>query len=144
MLLFGVEIQLVLFDFFMFVVVQELYSEFLVSVFKEFYVDFELSVILDVKFGVLSFFISQSRVVFLELQRIFAESCCEEVFGILDYGGAFGRCGLVDFTVVGFMVFGILDREEKNKSMELKVFRDRGDQAEIVRDFCEGVKEDLC
>lgn len=144
MLSSGVETQPVPLDSSMSAVVQELYSELPVSVSKELHADPEPSVIPDVKPGASSSLISQSRAVPLELQRTPAESCCEEASGTLDHGGAPGRCGLVDSTAAGSMASGILDREEKNKSMELKVFRDRGDQAEIVRDPCEGAKEDPC
>ena len=41
------------------------------------------------------------------------------------------------------MAPGSLDREAKAKSLEQKVFRDEGDQAEVVRDPCEGAEEDL-
>ncbi|XP_039717969.1 protein PRR14L isoform X8 [Pteropus medius] len=143
MLSSGVETQPVPLDSSMSAVVQELYSEIPVSVSKELHADPEPSVIPDVKPGASSSLISQSRAVPLELQRTHAESCFEETSETLDHGGELGRCGLVDFTA-GSVASGILDREEKTKSMELKVFRDRGDQVEIVRDPCEGAKEDLC
>ncbi|XP_027431531.2 protein PRR14L isoform X1 [Zalophus californianus] len=142
MLSSGVETQPVPLDSSMSAVVQELYSELPVSVSKELHADPEPSVIPDVKPGASSSLISQSRAVPLELQRTRAESCCEETSGALDHGGEPGRCGLVDSTAGGSVASGILDREEKTKSMELKVFRDQGDQAEIVRDPCEGAKED--
>ncbi|XP_059264880.1 protein PRR14L isoform X2 [Mustela nigripes] len=142
MLSSGVETQPVPLDSSMSAVVQELYSELPVSVSKELHADPEPSVIPDVKPGASSSLISQSRAVPLELQRTHAESCCEETSGTLDHGGEPGRCGLVDSTAGGSVASGILDREEKIKSMELKVFRDQGDQAEILRDPCEGAKED--
>uniref|UniRef100_A0A452SHF7 Proline rich 14 like n=1 Tax=Ursus americanus TaxID=9643 RepID=A0A452SHF7_URSAM len=142
MLSSGVETQPVPLDSSMSAGVQELYSELPVSVSKELHADPEPSVIPDVKPGVSSSLISQSRAVPLELQRTRAESCCEETSGTLDHGGEPGRCGLVDSTAGGSVASGILDREEKTKSMELKVFRDQGDQAEIVRDPYEGAKED--
>ncbi|XP_045743209.1 protein PRR14L isoform X1 [Mirounga angustirostris] len=142
MLSSGVETQPVPLDSSMSAVVQELYSELPVSVSKELHADPEPSVIPDVKPGASSSLISQSRAVPLELQRTRAESFCEETSGALDHGGEPGRCGLVDSTAGGSVASGILDREEKTKSMELKVFRDQGDQAEIVRDPCEGAKED--
>ncbi|XP_058387835.1 protein PRR14L isoform X2 [Diceros bicornis minor] len=144
MLSSGVETQPVPLDSSMSAVVQELYSELPVSVSKELHADPEPSVIPDVKPGASSSLISQSRAVPLELQRTHAESCCEETPDTLDDGGEPGRCGLVDSTAAGSVASGILDREEKTKSMELKVFRDGGDQAEIVRDPCEGAKEDPC
>ncbi|CAK7314713.1 Protein PRR14L [Vulpes lagopus] len=142
MLSSGVETQPVPLDSSMSAVVQELYSELPVSVSKELHADPEPSVIPDVKPGASSSLISQSRAVPLELQRTRAESCCEETSGTLDHGGEPGRCGLVDSTAGGSVASGILDREEKTKSVELKVFRDQGDQAEIIRDPCEGAKED--
>lgn len=142
MLSSGVETQPVPLDSSMSAVVQELYSELPVSVSKELHADPEPSVIPDVKPGASSSLISQSRAVPLELQRTRAESCCEETSGTLDHGGEPGRCGLVDSTAGGSVASGILDRKEKTKSVELKVVRDQGDQAEIVRDPCEGAKED--
>ncbi|XP_029777686.1 protein PRR14L isoform X2 [Suricata suricatta] len=142
MLSSGVETQPVPLDSSMSAVVQELYSELPVSVSKELHADPEPSVIPDVKPGASSSLISQSRAVPLELQRTCMESCYEETSGTLDYGGELGRCGLVDTTAGGSVASGILNREEKTKSMELKVFRDQGDQAETVRDPCEGAKED--
>ncbi|XP_019282325.2 protein PRR14L isoform X1 [Panthera pardus] len=142
MLSSGVETQPVPLDSSMSAVVQELYSELPVSVSKELHADPEPSVIPDVKPAASSSLISQSRAVPLELQRTCAESCCEETSGTLDHGGEPGRCGLVDTTAGGSVASGILDREEKTKSMELKVFRNQGDQAEIIRDPCEGAKED--
>ncbi|KAM5200172.1 protein PRR14L isoform 8-T13 [Hipposideros larvatus] len=142
MLSSGVETQPVPLDSSMSAVVQELYSELPVSVSKELHADPVPSVIPDVKPGASSSLISQSRAVPLELHRTHAESCCEETSETSDYGGEPGWCGLVDSTAGGSMTSGILDREEKTKSMELKVFRDRGVQVEIVRDPCEGAKED--
>lgn len=143
MLSSGVETQPVPLDSSMSAVVQELYSELPVSVSKELHADPEPSVIPDVKPGASSSLISQSRAAPLELQRTHAE-ICEETSKTLDHGGEPGRCGLVDPTAGGSVASGILDREEKTKSMELKVFRDRGDQVEIVREPCEGAKEDPC
>ncbi|XP_039081788.1 protein PRR14L isoform X3 [Hyaena hyaena] len=142
MLSSGVETQPVPLDSSMSAVVQELYSELPVSVSKELHADPEPSVIPDVKPGASSSLISQSRAVPLEQQRTCAEGCCEETSGTLDHGGEPGQCGLVDTTAGGSVASGVLDREEKTKSMELKVFKDEGDQAEIVRDPCEGAKED--
>ncbi|KAM7051019.1 protein PRR14L isoform 2-T6 [Molossus nigricans] len=143
MLSSGVETQPVPLDSSMSAVVQELYSELPVSVSKELHADPEPSVIPDVKPGASSSLVSQSRAVPLELQRTHTESC-EETFETLDHGGEPGRCGLVDSTAGDSVASGILDREEKTKSMELKVFRDRGDQVEILKDPCEGAKEDPC
>ncbi|XP_036908477.1 protein PRR14L isoform X4 [Sturnira hondurensis] len=143
MLSSGVETQPVPLDSSMSAVVQELYSELPVSVSKELHVDPEPSLFPDVKPGASSSLISQSRAVPLELQRTPAESY-EETPETLDHGGEPGRCGLVDSTAGGSVASEILDRKEKTKSMELKVFRDRGDQVEIVRDPCEGAKEDPC
>lgn len=142
MLSSGVETQPVPLDSSMSAVVQELYSELPVSVSKELHADPEPSVIPDVKPGASSSLISQSRAVPLELQRTHSEGCCEETSETLDHGGEPGRCGLVDSTAGVSVASGILDREEKTKSMELTVFRDRGNQVEIVRDPCEGAKED--
>lgn len=143
MLSSGIETQPVPLESSMSAVVQELYSELPVSVSKELHADPEPSVIPDVKPGASSSLISQSRAVPLELQRTHAESC-EETSETLDHGGEPGRCGLVDSTTGGSVASGILDREEKTKSMELKVFRNRGDQVEIIRDPCKGAKEDPC
>lgn len=142
MLSSGVETQPVPLDSSMSAVVQELYPELPVSVSKELHADPVPSVIPDVKPGASSSLVSQSRAVPLELQRTHAESCCEETSETSDHGGEPGRCGLVDSTAGSSVASGILDREEKTKSMELKVFRDRGNQVEIVRDLCEGAKED--
>ncbi|XP_036209040.1 protein PRR14L isoform X2 [Myotis myotis] len=143
MLSSGIETQPVPLDSSMSAVVQELYSALPVSVSKELHADPEPSVIPDVKPGASSSLISQSRTVPLELQRTHAGSC-EETSETSDHGGAPGRCGLVDSTAGGSVASGILDREEKTESVELQVFRDRGDQVEIVRDPCEGAKEDPC
>lgn len=142
MLSSGVETQPVPLDSSMSAVVQELYSELPVSVSKELHADPVPSVIPDVKPGASSSLVCQSRGVPLELQRTHAESCCEETSETSDHGGEPGRCGLVDSTAGSSVASGILAREEKTKSMELKVFRDRGNQVEIVRDLCEGAKED--
>ncbi|XP_065746546.1 protein PRR14L [Phocoena phocoena] len=142
MLSSGVETQPVPLDSSMSAEVQELYSELPVSVSKELHADPEPSAIPDVKPGASSSRISQSRAVPLELQRTPVESCREETPETLDHGGEPGRCGLVDPTAEGSVASGILDREVKANSMEQKVFRDGGDQAESVRDPCEGAKED--
>ncbi|XP_037366851.1 protein PRR14L isoform X2 [Talpa occidentalis] len=142
MLSSGVETQPVPLDSSMSAVVQELYSELPVSVSKELHADPEPSGIPDVKLRASSSLLSQSRAVPLELQRTHAESCCEETSETLDHGGEPGRCGLVDSTAGGSVASGILTREEKAKSMELKVFRNQGDQEKIVRHPCEGTKED--
>ncbi|XP_062943345.1 protein PRR14L isoform X1 [Cynocephalus volans] len=145
MLSSGVETQPVPLDSSMSAVVQELYSELPVSVSKELHADSEPSVIPgDVKPGASSSLISQSRALPLELQRTHAESCCEETLETVDHGVEPGQCGLLDPTAGGCMAFGILDREKKTKSMELKVFRDQGDQVEVIRDPCEETKEDPC
>ncbi|KAM7326141.1 hypothetical protein ACRRTK_014619 [Alexandromys fortis] len=125
-------------------VVQELYSELPVSVSKELHAEKQPSMIPDVKPGASCAHVSQSRASPLELQRTHAEGCCEETFETLDYGGKTGWCGLVDPTARGPMAFEILDREERTKSMEPKVFREQGDQAEVFRDPCEGAKEEPC
>lgn len=143
MLSSGIETQPVPLDSSMAAVVQELYSELPVSVSKELHADPEPRVIPDVKPGASSSLISQSRAVPSELQRTHAESC-EETSETLDHGGEPGRCGLVDSTTAGSVASGILGRKEKTKSMDLKVFRDRGDQVEIIRDPCKGAKEDPC
>ncbi|XP_023589481.1 protein PRR14L isoform X1 [Trichechus manatus latirostris] len=142
MLSSGVETQPVPLDSSMSAVVQELYSELPVSVSKELHADSEPSGIPDVNSGASRALISQSRTLPLEQQRTHVESCCEENSETLDDGGEPGRCGLVDSTAGGTVASGTLDREEKTKSMELKVFRDQGNQEEIVRDPCEGAKED--
>lgn len=85
--------------------------------------------------------LSVSRTVPLKLQRTHVGSC-EETSETLDHGESLG--GVSSWTTGGSVASGILDREEKTKSMELKVFRDRGDQVEIVRDPYEGAKEDPC
>ncbi|XP_012515888.1 PREDICTED: protein PRR14L [Propithecus coquereli] len=144
MLSSGVETQPVPLDSSMSAVVQEIYSELPISVSKELHADSEPSVIPDVKPGASCSLVSQSRALPLELQRTHAESCGEETWETLDHGGEPGQCGLVDSTAGGSVASGILDREEKTKSMELKVFRDQGDQVEIMRDPCEGAKEDPC
>lgn len=141
MLSSGVETQPVPLDSSMSAVVQELYAELPVSVSKELHADHEPSVIPDVKYGASSSLISQSRAVPLELQRTRAESC-EEAPATLDHGAEPRRCGLVDSTARGSLASGILDREEKTKSPELKVFRDEGDQEEVVREPFKGTKED--
>lgn len=143
MLSSGVETQPVPLDSSMSAVVQELYSELPVSVSKELHADPEPSVNPDVKLGASSSLISQSRTLPLELQRTHAESY-QETCKTLDHGGELGWCGLVDPKAGGSMVSGILHREEKTKSMELKVFRDQGNQVEIMKKPCEGAKEDLC
>ncbi|XP_012619453.2 protein PRR14L isoform X1 [Microcebus murinus] len=144
MLSSGVETQPVPLDSSMSAVVQEIYSELPVSVSKELHADSEPSVIPDVKPGASCSLVSHSRALPLELQRTHAESCGEETWETLDDGAEPGQCGLVDSTAGGSVASGILDREEKTKSMELKVFRDQGDQVEIMRDPCEGAKEDPC
>ncbi|KAB1255712.1 Protein PRR14L [Camelus dromedarius] len=143
MLSSGVETQPALLGPSMSAAVQELYSELPVSVSKELHADPEPSVIPDVKPGAPSACLSQSRAVPLELQRTPAGSCCEETPETLDHGGEPGRCGLVDSPAEGSVAAGILDREEKAKSVELKVFGDEGDQAEIVSEPCEGAEEAL-
>nr|XP_042141690.1 protein PRR14L isoform X2 [Peromyscus maniculatus bairdii] len=140
----GVETQPVPPDSSMTAVVQELYSELSVSVSKELNAEKEPSMIPDRKPGASSSSRSQSRASPLELQRTHAEGCCEETFETLDYGGKTGWCGLVDPTARGPVAFELLDREERTKSMEPKVFRDQEDQAEVFRDPCEGAKEDPC
>ncbi|CAO2640328.1 Protein PRR14L [Lemmus lemmus] len=140
----GVETQPILLDSSMPAVVQELYSELSVSVSKELHAEKQPSMIPDVKPGASSAHISQSRASPLELQRTHAEGCCEETLETLDYGGKTGWCELVDPTARGPMAFEILDREERTKSMEPKVFREQGDQAEVFRDPCEGAKEEPC
>ncbi|XP_003797500.1 protein PRR14L isoform X2 [Otolemur garnettii] len=144
MLSSGIETQPVPLDSSMSAVVQELYSELPVSVSKELHADSEPSVIPDVKPGASSSLVSQSRALPLELQRTHAKCCGEETWETLNHGGEPGQCGLVDSTAGGSVASGILDREENTKSMEPKVFRYQGDQAEIMRDPCEGAKEDPC
>lgn len=143
MLSSGIETQPVPLDSSMSAGVQELYSELPVSVSKELPADPEPSVIPDVKPGASSAPVSQSRAVPLELQRTPAGSC-EETSETLDHGGEPGRCGPADSTSGGSVASGILDREEKSKGMELKVFGDRGDQVEILRDPCKGAEGDPC
>ncbi|XP_017724440.1 PREDICTED: protein PRR14L isoform X2 [Rhinopithecus bieti] len=142
MLSSGVETQPVPLDSSMSAVVQELYSELPVSVSRELHADPEPSVIPNVKSGASSPLLSQSRALPLELQRTRVESCCEETYETLDPGSEPGRCGLVDSTAGDSVASGILDRAKRSKSMEPKVFRDPGGQAEIVREPSEGAKED--
>uniref|UniRef100_A0A2K6V1Y8 Proline rich 14 like n=1 Tax=Saimiri boliviensis boliviensis TaxID=39432 RepID=A0A2K6V1Y8_SAIBB len=142
MLSSGVETQPVPLDSSMSAVVQELYSELPVSVSKELHADPEPSVIPDVKPGASSSLLSQSRTLPLELQRTHAESCCEENCETLDHGSEPGRYGLVDSTAGGSVASGILDRANRSKSMEPKVFKDQGGQAEIIKEPSEGTKED--
>ncbi|XP_027627428.1 protein PRR14L isoform X1 [Tupaia chinensis] len=144
MLSSGVETQPVALDSSMSAVVQELYSELPVSVSKELPSGSEPSVIPDVKPGASSSPLSPSRTLPLELQRTHVESCCEETPETLDHGSEAGWCGPVEVpTAGGSMASGISDREEKIKNTELKVFRNQGDQEEIVRDpSSEGAKED--
>ncbi|XP_033618235.1 protein PRR14L isoform X1 [Fukomys damarensis] len=144
MLSSGVETRPVLHDSSMSAVVQELYSELPVSVSKELPADPEPSVIPDIKPGASSSLVSQSRALPLELQRTHAESCCEETSEILDNRGEPRWYGLVDPTTGDSMASEISNRAEKTKSMELKVFRDQGDQAEVNKDPCEGGKKDPC
>ncbi|ERE87877.1 protein PRR14L isoform X1 [Cricetulus griseus] len=144
MLSSGVETQPAPLDSLMPAVVHELYSELSVSVSKELHAEKEPSMIPDVKPGASSSPRSQSRASPLELQRTHAEGCCEETFETLDYGSKPGWCGLVNPTARGPVAFEILDREERTKSMEPKVFRDQGDQAEVVIGPCEAAKEDPC
>ncbi|XP_053445939.1 protein PRR14L isoform X6 [Nycticebus coucang] len=144
MLSSGVETQPVPLDSSMSAVVQELYSELPVSVSKELHADSEPSVIPDVKPGASSSLVSQSRALPLELQRTHVQCCGEETWETLNHGGEPGRCRLVDSTARGSVASGIFDREENTKSMEPKVFKYQGDQAEIMRDPCEGAKEDPC
>lgn len=143
MLSSGVETQPVPLDASMSTVVQELYSEHPVNVSKELHADHEPSVIPDVKPGNSSSLVSQSRAVPSELQRTPVESC-EETFVTLDHGTEPSRCGQVDFTAQSSLASGILDREEQNRSLALKVFRDEGDQEEVLRESCERAKEDPC
>lgn len=124
-------------------VVQELYSELSVSVSKELHAEQEPSKIADVKPGASRSPLSHGRASPLGLQRTHAEGCREESSETLDCRGKNGWCGLVDPTRDP-MAYEILDREERPKSMEPKVFRDQGDQAQVFRDPCEGAKEDPC
>ncbi|XP_023561607.1 protein PRR14L isoform X2 [Octodon degus] len=142
MLSSGVETRPVPHDSSMSAVVQELYSELPVSVSKELHADPEPSLNPDIKPGASTSLVSQSRALPSELQRTHAESCCEEASETLDNRGEPGWCGLVDLTVGASMASEILDREEKTKSMELKVFSDQGEQAEVNRDPGEGAKKD--
>lgn len=123
-------------------VVQELYSELSGSVSKELHAEQEPSMIPDVKPGASSSHVGLGRALPLKPQSTHAEGCCEETSETLDCGGKTGWCRLVDPAAKGPMAFEILDREERPKSMEPKVFRDQGDQAAIFRDCCEGAKED--
>lgn len=144
MLSSGVETQPVPLDSLMPAVVHELYSELSVSVSKELHAEKEPSMIPDVNPGASSSHVSQNGVSSLELQRTRAEGCCEETFETLDYRSKPGWCGLVDPTARGPVTFEVLDREERTQSMEPKVFRGQGDQAEVFRDPCEAAKEDPC
>lgn len=143
MLSSGVETQPVSLDASMSTVVQELYSEHPVSVSKELHADHEPSVIPDVKPGNSSSLVSQRRAVPPELQRTPAESC-EETFVTLDHGTEPGHCGQLDSTAQGSLASGILDGEEQNRILALKVFRDEGDQEKVLRESCERAKEDPC
>lgn len=145
MLSSGVETQPVPLDASMSTVVQELYSEHPVSVSKELHADHEPSVIPDVKPGNSSSLVSQSRAVPSELQSTPAESC-EETFATLDHGTEPGHCGQLHkvHKAQGSLASGILDKEEQNRSLALKVFRDEGDQEEVLRESCERAKEDPC
>ncbi|GAB1289538.1 Proline-rich 14-like [Apodemus speciosus] len=143
MLSSGVETQPVPLGSSMSAVVQGLYSELSVSVSKELHAEQEPSKIPDVKPGTSSSPVSHGRASPLGLQRTHAEGCPEESSETLDYGGKNGWCGLVDPTR-GPMAYESLDREERPKSMEPKVFRDQGDQAQVFRGPCEGAKEDPC
>ncbi|XP_061241406.1 protein PRR14L isoform X1 [Bos javanicus] len=143
MLSSGVETQPVPLDSSMSAEVQELYSELPGSASKELHADPEPSATPDVKPGASSSRVSQSRAVPSELQRTPADSCREEAPKTSDHGGEPGQCGLVDPSTEGPVAPGSLDREAKAKSLEQKVFRDEGDQAEVVRDPCEGAEEDL-
>lgn len=124
-------------------VVQDLYSELSVCVSKELHAEQEPSKIADVKPGASCSPLSHGRASPLGLQRTHAEGCREESSETLDCRGKNGWCGLVDPTRDP-MAYEILDREERPKSMEPKVFRDQGDQAQVFRDPCEGAKEDPC
>lgn len=142
MLSSGVETQPVPLDSSMSAVVEELYSELPVSVSKELHADSEPSVIPDLKPGASSSLVSQSRAPPSQLQRTQAASCREDTSETLDHGAEPGWCGLVDPPAGGSVASGISDRKEKTKSMELTVFREQGNQAEIVREPCEGAKQD--
>ncbi|XP_068845736.1 protein PRR14L [Capricornis sumatraensis] len=143
MLSSGVETQPVPLDSSMSAEVQELYSELPGSASKELHADPEPSATPDVKPGASSSRVSQSRAAPSELQRTPADSCREEAPETSDHGGEPGQCGLVDPSTEGPVAPGSLDREAKAESLEQKVFRDGGDQAEVVRDPCEGAEEDL-
>lgn len=142
MLSSGVETQPVPLDSSMSAEVQELYSELPGSASKELHVDPEPSATPDVKPGASSSRVSQSRAAPSELQRTPADSCREEAPETSDHGGEPGQCGLVDPSAEGPVAPGSLDREAKAESLERKVFRDGGDQAEVARDPCEGAEED--
>lgn len=142
MLSSGVETQPVPLDSSMSAEVQELYSELPGSASKELHADPEPSATPDVKPGASSSRVSQSRAAPSELQRTPADSCREEAPKTSDHGGEPGQCGLVDPSAEGPMAPGSLDREAKAESLEQKVFRDGGDQAEVARDPCEGAEED--
>lgn len=143
MLSSGVETQPVPLGSSMSAVVQELYSGLSVSVSKELHAEQEPSMTPDLKPGASSSPISHGRASPQGLQRTHAEGCCEESSETVDYGGKTGWCELVDPTR-GPMAYEVLDREERPKSMEPKVFRDQGDQAQVFRGPCEGAKEDPC
>lgn len=143
MLSSGVETQPVPLGSSMSAVVHELYSGLSVSVSKELHAEQEPSMTPDLKPGASSSPISHGRASPQGLQRTHAEGCCEESSETVDYGGKTGWCGLVDPTR-GPMAYEVLDREERPKSMEPKVFRDQGDQAQVFRGPCEGAKEDPC
>ncbi|XP_040859872.1 protein PRR14L isoform X1 [Ochotona curzoniae] len=142
MLSSGVETQPVPLDSSMSAVVEELYSELPVSVSKELHADSEPSVIPDLKPGASSSLVSQSRAPPSQLQRTQAASCREDTSETLDHGAEPGWCRLVDPPAGGSVASGISDRKEKTKSMELTVFREQGNQAEIEREPCEGAKQD--
>ncbi|XP_051021100.1 protein PRR14L isoform X1 [Acomys russatus] len=142
MLSSGVETQPIALDSSMPAVVQELYSELSVNVSKELHAEQEPSMIPDVKPGASSSHMRHGRASPLEPQRTHLEGCYEETSETLEYGG---KTGPVDPAARGPMAFEMLDREEKpKKSMEPKVFRDEGDQAEDFREPCEEAKEDPC
>nr|XP_044989014.1 protein PRR14L isoform X2 [Jaculus jaculus] len=144
MLSSGIETQPVPLDSSMSAAVQEIYSELPISVSKELHVDPEPSVIPDVKPGLARSLTSERRALPLELQRTHAETCSEETSETLDHGDKTGQHGLVDPTARESVSSGILDGEKRTKSMELKVFRDQKDQAEVIRDLCERAKEEPC
>ncbi|XP_040107082.1 LOW QUALITY PROTEIN: protein PRR14L [Oryx dammah] len=144
MLSSGVETQPVPLDSSMSAEVQELYSELPGSASKELHADPEPSATPDVKPGASSSHVSQSRAAPSELQRTPADSCREEAPETSDHGGEPGQCGLVDPSTEGPVAPGSLDREAKAESLEQKVFRDGGDQAEVVRDPCEGAVSHSC